>query len=62
MLAVVTGGRRIPGVAGPVVQIWSALSAVSALIAVTVAFDGYVAAPVLLALSLVTPSPAATAA
>ena len=54
MLAVVTGGRRIPGVAGPVVQIWSALSAVSALIAVTVAFDGYVASPVLLALSLVT--------
>jgi uncharacterized membrane protein len=54
MLAVVTAGRRIPGVVGPVVQIWSALSAVSALIAVTVAFDGYVAAPVLFALSLVT--------
>ena len=54
MLAVVTAGRRIPGVVGPVVQIWSALAAVSALIAVTVAFDGYVAAPVLFALSLVT--------
>ncbi len=54
MLAVVTAGRQIPGMAGPVVQIWSALSAVSALIAVTVAFDGYVAAPVLLALSLLT--------
>ena len=54
MLAVVTAGWRIPGVVGPVVRIWSALSAVSALIAVTVAFDGYVAAPVLFALSLVT--------
>ncbi len=54
MLGVVTVGRRLPGVAGPVVQIWSALSAVSALIAVTVGFDGHVAAPALLALSLVT--------
>ena len=34
-------------------QIWSALSAVSALIAVTVAFDGYVAGPVLLAMAVV---------
>ncbi|MET0700715.1 MAG: DUF2339 domain-containing protein [Mycobacterium sp.] len=51
MLAIVV--TRLPGVAGPVRQIWSALSAVSALIAVTVAFDGVVAGPVLLALALV---------
>ena len=36
-----------------VTQIWSALSAVSALIAVAVAFDGYVEGPVLLALAIV---------
>jgi len=33
--------------------IWSALSAVSALVAVTVAVDGYIAAPVLLAMAVV---------
>ena len=36
-----------------VTQTWSALSAVSALIAVAVAFDGYVEGPVLLALAIV---------
>jgi hypothetical protein len=41
------------GVAGVVRPIWSALSAVSALIAVTVAVDGYIAAPVLLAMAVV---------
>jgi uncharacterized membrane protein len=51
MLAIVV--IRLPGVTGPVRQIWSALSAVSALIAVTVACDGVVAGPVLLALALV---------
>jgi uncharacterized membrane protein len=42
-----------PGVTGVVRPIWSALSAVSALIAVTVAFDGYIAGPVLLAMAVV---------
>jgi hypothetical protein len=42
-----------PAVTGVVRQIWAALSAISALIAVTVAFDGYVAGPVLLATALV---------
>jgi uncharacterized membrane protein len=51
MLAVVLTG--LPGVTGVVRPIWSALSAVSALIAVTVAFDGYIAAPVLLAMAVV---------
>lgn len=53
LLAIVLAGRRLPGVAGIVSQIFSALSAVSALVAVTVAFQGYVAAPVLLALAVV---------
>ncbi|MCV7226715.1 DUF2339 domain-containing protein [Mycolicibacterium komossense] len=52
MLAIVVTGR-IPGVTGAVRQIWSALSAVSALIAVTVAFNGLVAGPVLLAMATV---------
>jgi hypothetical protein len=52
-LAIVLIGDRLPGVSGIVGQIWSALSAVSTLIAVTVAFDGYVAGPVLLALAIV---------
>ncbi|AGB23330.1 putative membrane protein (DUF2339) [Mycobacterium sp. JS623] len=43
----------LPGVTGVVRPIWSALSAVSALIAVTVAFDGYIAGPVLLAVAVV---------
>ncbi|CAN5443445.1 DUF2339 domain-containing protein [soil metagenome] len=51
MFAIVV--TRLPGVTGPVRLIWSALSAVSALIAVTAAFDGAVAGPVLLALALV---------
>ena len=52
MLAVVATPRRLPGVEGPVVAIWSALSAVAALIAVTAAFDGYVEGPVVLAMGL----------
>jgi uncharacterized membrane protein len=42
----------LPIVTGVVRQIWSALSAIAALIAVTVAFDGYVAGPVLLAMAV----------
>jgi hypothetical protein len=53
MLAIVLSGSRLPGVEGPVRRIWAALSAVSALITVTVAFDGAVAGPVLLALAVV---------
>lgn len=53
MLAVVLLGGRLPGVAGIVRQIWSAIAAVAALVAVTVAFDGEVAGPVLLAMALV---------
>ena len=51
LLAIVLTG--LPGVTGVVRQIWSALSAISVLIAVTVAFDGYIAGPVLLAMSVV---------
>ena len=53
LLAIVLIADRLPGVTGVVRQIWSALSAVSALIAVTVAFDGYVSGPILLAMALV---------
>ncbi len=53
MLAIVALGDRLPGVPGVVRHIWSALSAISALIAVTVAFDGHVAGPVLLAMAVV---------
>ena len=53
LLAIVCLGDRLPNVGGVVSQIWSALSAVSALIAVTVAFDGEVAGPVLLAMAVV---------
>ena len=52
MLAIVVLGSRFPGFRGAVGAIWSALSAVGALIAVTVAFDGDVAGPVLLGLAL----------
>jgi hypothetical protein len=51
LLAIVL--TRLPGVTSGVRQVWSALSAISALIAVTVAFDGNVAGPVLLALAVV---------
>jgi Predicted membrane protein (DUF2339) len=51
MLAIVLVG--LPGVTGVVRQVWSALSAISALIAVTVAFDGHIAGPVLLAMAVV---------
>jgi uncharacterized membrane protein len=51
LLAIVLTG--LPGVTGVVRQIWSALSAISALMAVIVAFDGYIAGPVLLAMAVV---------
>jgi uncharacterized membrane protein len=53
LLAIVLVGNRLPGVDRVVRQIWSALSAIAALIAVTVAFDGHVAGPVLLAMAVV---------
>jgi uncharacterized membrane protein len=53
LLAIVLVGDRLLGVTASVRHIWSAASAVSALIAVTVAFDGEIAAPVLLALAVV---------
>jgi hypothetical protein len=46
-------GDRIPGVDAAVRQVWAALSAISALITVLVAFDGHVAGPVLLAMAVV---------
>ncbi|MDT5000390.1 MAG: hypothetical protein QOK12_2495 [Mycobacterium sp.] len=51
--AIVLVGGRLPNVTGAVRQIWSALSAAAALIAVAVAFDGPVAAPLLLAMAAV---------
>lgn len=53
LLAVVLLGDHIPGMAGPVRQVWSALSVVAALVAVAVAFDGRAAGPLLLALAVV---------
>jgi hypothetical protein len=53
LLAIVLIGDRLAGVAGVVRQVWSALSAISALIAVAVAFDGEIAGPVLLAMAVV---------
>lgn len=50
---VLVGDRVLPAVSGTVRQIWGALAAVSALIAVTVGFDGPVAGPVLLAMAVV---------
>jgi uncharacterized membrane protein len=50
LLAFIVIGRELPRI---VVQVWSALSATAALIAVTTAFHGYVEAPVLLALAVI---------
>lgn len=50
MLTVVLVDSALPRI---VIQVWSALSAVSALIAVDVAFQGYVEGPVLLVLNIV---------
>lgn len=53
VLAVVLLGQGWPGMTPAVRQVWSALAAVAALVAVAVAFDGEVAGPVLLALAVV---------
>jgi uncharacterized membrane protein len=53
MLTIVLVDTRLFPLPRIVKQIWSALSAVSGLIAVAVAFDGYVEGPVLLALAIV---------
>ena len=53
MLALVIVGERLPNVTGAVRQVWSVHAAAAALIAVTVAFDGPVAAPLLLAMAAV---------
>ena len=53
LLAIVLLGGRLTGVDGVVRQIWAALSAISATIAVLVAFDGHIAGPVLLAMAVV---------
>ena len=53
LLAIVLAADRLPMVTAPVRTIWSALAAVSALVAVTVAFDGPVAGPVLLGMAVV---------
>jgi uncharacterized membrane protein len=50
-LAIVLIG--LPSVTRVVRHVWSALSAISALIAVTVAFDGHIAGPILLAMAVV---------
>lgn len=51
LVAIVAFGDRMPGVVVVVRQIWAALAAAAALIAVLVAFDGPVAGPVLLAMA-----------
>jgi Predicted membrane protein (DUF2339) len=53
VLAILLVGGRLTGGDGGVRAIWAAMSAVSAVIAVLWAFDGYVAGPVLLSMSLV---------
>lgn len=53
LLAAVLLRGRLPGVGAHVARIWAALSAIAALIAVAVAFQAYVAAPVLLGMAAV---------
>jgi uncharacterized membrane protein len=53
MLVLVIVGQRLPNVTGAVRQVWSVHAAVAALIAVTVAFDGPVAAPLLFSMAAV---------
>ncbi|TDL05697.1 DUF2339 domain-containing protein [Mycolicibacterium obuense] len=53
LLAIVLVGDQLPGIGGVARRVLAALSAVTALIAVTVAFDGPVAGPVLLAMAVV---------
>ncbi|MDY6999623.1 MAG: DUF2339 domain-containing protein, partial [Actinomycetota bacterium] len=53
MLALALVGGRLPGLTPAVRQVFGAVSAVAALIAVSVGFDGRVAGPLLLAMSVV---------
>ncbi|AQT80315.1 hypothetical protein B1R94_15145 [Mycolicibacterium litorale] len=53
LLALVLLADRLPGVTGVVAQVWSAAAAAAALLAITAAFRGEVAAPLLLALAAV---------
>lgn len=53
LMGIVLAGSRLSMVTARVRTVWAALAAVSALIAVTVAFDGPVAGPVLLAMAVV---------
>lgn len=53
LLAIVLIGDRLPGVLGVARHIFAATSAVATLIAVTVAFQGKIAGPVLLAMAVV---------
>lgn len=53
LLAIVFVGDRLPGVSGVVRHVFASTSAVAALIAVTAAFDGKIAGPVLLAMAVV---------
>jgi uncharacterized membrane protein len=53
LLAIVLVGDRLPGVSGVVRHVFGATSAIAALIAVAVAFDGPIAGPVLLAMAVV---------
>ncbi|BBX16653.1 hypothetical protein CRI77_03315 [Mycolicibacterium duvalii] len=52
LLAVVLLADRLPGVAGPARQVFAVCAAVAALVAVVTAFDGTLAAPILLAMAL----------
>lgn len=53
LLAITLIGDRLPGVPGGARHVFAATSAVAALIAVTAAFDGKIAGPVLLAMAVV---------
>jgi hypothetical protein len=53
LLAIALNGHRLSGVDDAVRQIWGTLSAIAALIAVLVAFDGHIAGPIILAMAVV---------
>ena len=52
LLTLVLLVERLPGVAGPAQQVFAVWAAVAALVAVVTAFDGTLAAPILLAMAL----------
>jgi uncharacterized membrane protein len=53
VLGIVLLGRELPGVTRSVRRVWTALATVAGLVAVTAAFDGPIAAPVLVAMACV---------